>query len=225
VITPNGVAGRRTAASECKLLAHLSYSCGIKTPCRGRAEGRVSEATVSRVLNGKPGVSEATRAAVLTALDVLATNGPPSCAGSGPAGRPGAAELQNPIFPAFADVSETRWPSRVSPQCCALATAGGVSEPSMWSCCCSSTCPCGVRRRAVRPGRRLHEHTCGSPTGNCRPCWSTPPSRTWPSRGRLRRRGCRRAGLGHLLSLGHTRVGMVLGRPTTCPRAASKRRF
>src|ERR1700749_3895126 len=31
----------------------------------------VSEATVSRVLNGKPGVSESTRAAVLTALDVL----------------------------------------------------------------------------------------------------------------------------------------------------------
>lgn len=31
----------------------------------------VSEATVSRVLNGKPGISEATRNAVLTALDVL----------------------------------------------------------------------------------------------------------------------------------------------------------
>ncbi|MFF8098145.1 LacI family DNA-binding transcriptional regulator, partial [Streptomyces sp. NPDC016675] len=31
----------------------------------------VSEATVSRVLNGKPGVSEATRQSVLSALDVL----------------------------------------------------------------------------------------------------------------------------------------------------------
>ena len=31
----------------------------------------VSEATVSRVLNGKPGVSDATRQAVLTALGVL----------------------------------------------------------------------------------------------------------------------------------------------------------
>ncbi|NED79222.1 LacI family DNA-binding transcriptional regulator, partial [Streptomyces sp. SID11233] len=31
----------------------------------------VSEATVSRVLNGKPGVSENTRQAVLSALDVL----------------------------------------------------------------------------------------------------------------------------------------------------------
>ncbi|HEY2778257.1 MAG TPA: LacI family DNA-binding transcriptional regulator [Gaiellaceae bacterium] len=34
-------------------------------------QARVSEATVSRVLNGKPGVSDATRAAVLTALDVI----------------------------------------------------------------------------------------------------------------------------------------------------------
>lgn len=31
----------------------------------------VSQATVSRELNGKPGISDATRAAVLTALDVL----------------------------------------------------------------------------------------------------------------------------------------------------------
>ena len=31
----------------------------------------VSEATVSRVLNGKPGISDSTRTAVLTALDVL----------------------------------------------------------------------------------------------------------------------------------------------------------
>jgi transcriptional regulator with XRE-family HTH domain len=39
----------------------------------------VSEATVSRVLNGRGGVSESTRTTVLTALDV-----PPSCAASGP---------------------------------------------------------------------------------------------------------------------------------------------
>ena len=34
-------------------------------------QARVSEATVSRVLNGKPGISDGTRAAVLTALDVI----------------------------------------------------------------------------------------------------------------------------------------------------------
>jgi LacI family transcriptional regulator, repressor for deo operon, udp, cdd, tsx, nupC, and nupG len=65
----------------------------------------VSEATVSRVLNGKSGVSEATRAAVLTALDVIGYDRPTHL-------RPRRArmvglvvpELQNPIFPAFAEV-------------------------------------------------------------------------------------------------------------------------
>ena len=35
------------------------------------AQDKVSEATVCRVLNGKPGVADSTRQAVLTALDVL----------------------------------------------------------------------------------------------------------------------------------------------------------
>ncbi|HET7305395.1 MAG TPA: LacI family DNA-binding transcriptional regulator, partial [Segeticoccus sp.] len=37
---------------------------------------QVSEATVSRVLNDKPGVAPATRQAVLTALDVLGYDRP-----------------------------------------------------------------------------------------------------------------------------------------------------
>ena len=65
----------------------------------------VSEATVSRVLNGKPGISEATRAAVLTALDVIGYERPTHL-------RVRRArmvglivpELQNPIFPALAEV-------------------------------------------------------------------------------------------------------------------------
>ena len=65
----------------------------------------VSEATVSRVLNGKPGISDATQAAVLTALDVLGYERPTQLRG----GRRGwsgwsCPELQNPIFPAFAEV-------------------------------------------------------------------------------------------------------------------------
>ena len=46
-----------------------------RTPARRLAEVAkkvgVSEATVSRVLNGKAGVSDSTRESVLTALDVL----------------------------------------------------------------------------------------------------------------------------------------------------------
>ena len=40
------------------------------------AQADVSEATVSRVLNGKPGVAEPTRQAVLTAIDVLGYDRP-----------------------------------------------------------------------------------------------------------------------------------------------------
>ncbi|WP_232663079.1 LacI family DNA-binding transcriptional regulator [Pseudonocardia sp. TRM90224] len=65
----------------------------------------VSEATVSRVLNGKPGVSEATREAVLTALDVLGYERPTRLRGER-ARLVGLVvpELQNPIFPALAEV-------------------------------------------------------------------------------------------------------------------------
>jgi DNA-binding LacI/PurR family transcriptional regulator len=65
----------------------------------------VSEATVSRVLNGKQGISDTTRAAVLTALDVIGYERPthlrvrtPRMVGLI------VPELQNPIFPAFAEV-------------------------------------------------------------------------------------------------------------------------
>src|SRR5262245_26977141 len=65
----------------------------------------VSEATVSRVLNGRPGISEGTRAAVLTALDVLGYERPSKLRGER-ARLVGLVlpELQNPIFPAFAEV-------------------------------------------------------------------------------------------------------------------------
>lgn len=65
----------------------------------------VSEATVSRVLNGRPGISDATRDAVLTALDVLGYERPVKLRGQR-ARLVGLVlpELQNPIFPAFAEV-------------------------------------------------------------------------------------------------------------------------
>src|SRR4051812_50145158 len=67
-------------------------------------QARVSEATVSRVLNGKPGVSDATRAAVLTALDVIGYERPTQLR-SRKARMVGLVvpELGNPIFPALAE--------------------------------------------------------------------------------------------------------------------------
>ena len=65
----------------------------------------VSEATVSRVLNGKQGISDTTRAAVLTALDVIGYERPTHLRGRQPR-MVGLVvpELQNPIFPALAEV-------------------------------------------------------------------------------------------------------------------------
>uniref|UniRef100_UPI0012FF0419 LacI family DNA-binding transcriptional regulator n=1 Tax=Streptomyces exfoliatus TaxID=1905 RepID=UPI0012FF0419 len=61
----------------------------------------VSEATVSRVLNGRPGVSRTTRQSVLTALDVLGYERPLRLRRRS-AGLVGliTPELENPIFPA-----------------------------------------------------------------------------------------------------------------------------
>src|SRR5882762_11555392 len=89
----------------------------------------VSEATVSRVLNGKPGVAEATRQAVLTALDVLGYERPTKLRGER-ARLVGLVlpELQNPIFPAFADVVAGDLAKRGFTPVLCTRTAAGVSE-------------------------------------------------------------------------------------------------
>jgi len=89
----------------------------------------VSEATVSRVLNGKPGISDATRAAVLTALDVLGYERPTKLRGER-ARLVGLVlpELQNPIFPAFAEVVAGALSKRGFTPVLCTRTAEGVSE-------------------------------------------------------------------------------------------------
>ncbi|MBH5334515.1 LacI family DNA-binding transcriptional regulator [Streptomyces pactum] len=71
------------------------------------AQAKVSEATVSRVLNGKPGVAGTTRQRVLAALDLLGHERPVKLRRRS-AGLVGLVipELTNPIFPAFAQVIE-----------------------------------------------------------------------------------------------------------------------
>ncbi|MFD7665950.1 LacI family DNA-binding transcriptional regulator [Streptomyces sp. NPDC059788] len=71
------------------------------------AQARVSEATVSRVLNGKAGVARGTRQRVLAALDLLGGERPVRLRRAS-AGLVGliVPELTNPIFPAFAQLIE-----------------------------------------------------------------------------------------------------------------------
>jgi DNA-binding LacI/PurR family transcriptional regulator len=91
----------------------------------------VSEATVSRVLNGKPGVSQTTRDAVLTALDVLGYERPTQLRGER-ARLVGLVlpELQNPIFPALAEVVAGGLAQRGFTPVLCVRGAGGLSEDS-----------------------------------------------------------------------------------------------
>jgi LacI family repressor for deo operon, udp, cdd, tsx, nupC, and nupG len=96
------------------------------------AQAGVSEATVSRVLNGKPGVSAATRQTVLAALDVLGYERPTRLRQRS-AGLIGliTPELSNPIFPAFTQVIEqvlTRY--GYTPVLC-TQTPGGSTEDEL----------------------------------------------------------------------------------------------
>ncbi|MBV1851544.1 LacI family DNA-binding transcriptional regulator [Catellatospora tritici] len=89
----------------------------------------VSEATVSRVLNGKPGISEATRTAVLTALDVLGYERPTKLRGER-ARLVGLVlpELSNPIFPAFAEIVAGALAQRGFTPVLCTRTEEGVAE-------------------------------------------------------------------------------------------------
>ena len=96
------------------------------------AQAGGSEATVSRVLNGKPGVSATTRQMVLAALDVLGYERPTRLRQRS-AGLIGliTPELSNPIFPAFTQVIEqvlTRY--GYTPVLC-TQTPGGSTEDEL----------------------------------------------------------------------------------------------
>lgn len=89
----------------------------------------VSPATVSRVLNDKPGVHQRTREAVLTAVDVLGYERPsrlrPKVAGLVGLIVP---ELENPIFPRFAQVIETALAQHGYTPVLCTRSFGGVHE-------------------------------------------------------------------------------------------------
>lgn len=89
----------------------------------------VSEATVSRVLNDKPGVGSETRKAVLTALDVLGYERPARLRQRS-AGLVGMVipELGNPVFPMFAQAAEGALAQRGYTPVLCTQTPGGITE-------------------------------------------------------------------------------------------------
>jgi DNA-binding LacI/PurR family transcriptional regulator len=180
----------------------------------------VSEATVSRVLNEKPGVSEATRQAVLTALDVLGYERPTKLRGER-ARLVGLVlpELQNPIFPAFAEVVGAALAQRGFTPVLCTQTAGGVSEADYVDLLLAQQVSGivfvgGLYAEEDAP----HEHYArlaerGLPTVLVNasiadlsfPCVSCDDSVAVEQ------------AMGHLLSLGHTRIGLLIGPPDHVP--------
>ena len=126
---------QRSESDHARSCDFVSYICSMtRVPSRRLADVAkkvgVSEATVSRVLNGKAGVSGSTREAVLTALDVLGYERPTQLRGDR-ARLIGLVlpELQNPIFPALAEVVGGALAQRgFTPVLCCTRTAGGLSE-------------------------------------------------------------------------------------------------
>ena len=174
----------------------------------------VSEATVSRVLNAKPGVSDSTRQAVLVALDVLGYERPTQLRGD--RGRLVGLmlpELQNPIFPAFADVvGSALAQGGYTPVLCTL-TAGAISEAEYIDLLLRHQVSGvifagGLYTQADAPHdhyTRLRELRMPTVFVNAPyadlgfPCISCDDA------------FAAEIAVGHLLSLGHTRIGLVLG--------------
>jgi DNA-binding LacI/PurR family transcriptional regulator len=95
-------------------------------------QAQVSEATVSRVLNGKAGVAAATRQKVLAALDVLGYERPLRLRQRS-AGLIGLVipELTNPIFPAFAQVIEQELAAHGYTPVLGTQPPGGATEDEL----------------------------------------------------------------------------------------------
>jgi DNA-binding LacI/PurR family transcriptional regulator len=180
----------------------------------------VSEATVSRVLNGKPGVSEGTRQAVLTALDVLGYERPTQLRGER-ARLVGLVlpELGNPIFPAFAEaVGGALAQQAFTPVLCTL-TAGGVSEADYVNLLLEQQVS-GVIffGGTYAEAESAHDHydllaERGLPTVLLN---AAIDELDFPQVSCDDAVAVQQA-MGHLVSLGHQRIGLVLGPPDHIP--------
>lgn len=174
----------------------------------------VSTATVSRVINGKTNVAEATRRQVFIALDLLGYERPESLSQAS-LGLVGliTPELSNPIFPMFAqEIEQLLAAGGHTPLLC-TQTPGGTSEDEY----IATLTERGVSGIVFVSGRhadttadltryqRLHERGVpivtvnGNTSGLSAPGFSTDDA------------AAARMGVRHLASLGHRRIGLAMG--------------
>ncbi|WP_372347273.1 LacI family DNA-binding transcriptional regulator [Streptomyces sp. KL116D] len=178
------------------------------------AQAGVSEATVSRVLNGKPGVAAATRQSVLAALDVLGYERPVRLnrRSEGLVGLI-TPELENPIFPALAQVVVQALTRQGYTPVLATQTPGGSTEDELTEMLVDR----GVSGIIYVSG--LHADTTAD-TGRYERLRGQgvpfvlvdgfSPSIAAPFISPDDRAAARLA-VTHLVSLGHTRIGLALG--------------
>ena len=107
----------------------MQFHTQVATLSEIAVQAGVSEATVSRVLNDRAGVSASARQSVLIALDVLGYERPTRLKRRS-AGLVGLVvpELENPIFPAFAQVIEDVLAARRYTPVLCTQSPGGISE-------------------------------------------------------------------------------------------------
>lgn len=188
----------------------------------------VSEATVSRVLNGKPGVGQETRQQVLTALDVLGYERPAALRSTS-AGLIGLVvpELVNPIFPAFAQLVESDLAGHGYTPVLCTQTPGGVTEDEYVEMLLAR----GVSGIIFISG--LHADSTADPAryhalverglpivlvNGTRPDISVPCISTDDE-------GAVRTAVNHLATLGHTRFGLAVGPSRFVPVERKVRAF
>jgi len=208
--------GSRAAHGACEDWLVFAYNCAMSRLAEVAQKVGVSEATVSRVLNEKPGVSEPTRQAVLTALDVLGYERPTKLRGER-ARLVGLVlpELQNPIFPAFAEVMGAVLAQRGFTPVLCTQTTGGVSEADYVDLLLEQQVSGivfvgGLYAQADAPHehyarlaqRRLPTVLVNASIKNLDfPCVSCDDAVAMEQ------------SMGHLLSLGHSRIGVLIGPP------------
>ncbi|WP_405014704.1 LacI family DNA-binding transcriptional regulator [Kitasatospora sp. NBC_01539] len=172
----------------------------------------VSTATVSRVLRNRPGVAQATRDAVLTALDVLGIERPTQFRSErAPLVGLVVPDLQNPVFPAFAEVLAGALSKRgLMPVLC-TRTADGVSEANYIEMLLRQNVAgivfVGGSYADAGPeqGRALQEQRVPIVLINAA------DENLGAVRVTVDDASAAGQALGHLASLGHERIGMLLG--------------
>ncbi len=174
----------------------------------------VSEATVSRVLNGKPGVSTRTRQSVLSAVDMLGYARPAQLRTERvrliglilP-------ELQNPIFPAFAEVVAGALARQGFTPVLCTRTYGGITEPEYVDLLISQQASGVVFAGGLyAEAYANHDHYARLAERNLPVVLVNAAVDSLPfATVACDDDSAAEQAFNHLVSLGHTRIGMVLG--------------